>query len=66
MAKLTLTPKDLLYIEDIINATMILYKKTCLEQELVQDKQLKKHLENVCSDLKNQGQTLLQILEEAK
>ena len=32
MAKLTLTPKDLLYIEDIINATMILYKKTCLEQ----------------------------------
>ena len=67
MAKtLTLTVKDCLYIEDIINASMLIYKKTCLEKELLEDEGLKTHLENICSDLKNQADTLLQLLEEAK
>ena len=48
MAKtMTLTAKDCLYIEDIINASMLIYKKTCLEKELLQDEELKTHLDNV-------------------
>lgn len=67
MAKsITLTAKDCLYIEDIINASMLIYKKTNLEKELLQDKELKTHLENICTDLKTQSNTLLQILKEAK
>ena len=67
MAKtLTLTVKDCLYIEDIINASMLIYKKTCLEKELLEDKELKTHLENICTDLQNQANTLLELLKGAK
>lgn len=67
MAKtLTLTSKDCLYIEDIVNASMLIYKKTQLEKEKLQDEQLETHLDNICADLKNQAQTLLELLKEAK
>lgn len=67
MAKtMTLTVKDCLYIEDIINASMLIYKKTCLEKELLKDEELKTHLDNICADLQNQAKTLLQLLKEAK
>lgn len=63
--KITLTPKDCLYIEDIINASMLLYKKTQLEIEQLQDDDLKTFLENVCTDLKEQATTLYDIMEGA-
>lgn len=64
--KMTLTPKDCLYIEDIINASMLLYKKTQLEAEQLQDEDLKTFLENICTDLKDQAATLYDIMEGAK
>lgn len=63
---MTLTVKDCLYIEDIINASMLIYKKTCLEKELLEDKELKTHLDNICTDLQNQSNELLQLLKETK
>lgn len=67
MAKtLTLTPKDCLYIEDVANASMLIYKKISLEKEQLQDKELSTHLDNVCADLKSQVEALINLLEEAK
>lgn len=67
MAKsIKLTSKDCLYIEDVINASMLIYKETCSKKESLKQKELKNHLENICSDLKTQAETLLQLLEEAK
>ena len=64
--KLTLTPKDCLYIEDIINASMLIYKKTKLEMEQLQDEDLKTYLENICTDLKDQATTLVDLMGGAK
>lgn len=64
--KLTLTPKDCLYIEDIVNASMLIYKKTKLEMEQLQDEDLKTYLENICTDLKDQATTLVALMGGAK
>lgn len=64
--KLTLTPKDCLYIEDIVNASMLIYKKTKLEMEQLQDEDLKIYLENICTDLKDQATTLVDLMGGAK
>ena len=64
--KLTLTPKDCLYIEDIVNASMLIYKKTKLEIEQLQDEDLKTYLENICTDLKDQATTLTEMMGGAK
>lgn len=64
--KMTLTPKDCLYIEDIVNASLLIYKKTQLEMEQLQDEELKTFLENICADLKDQADTLYNLMEGAK
>ena len=64
--KLTLTPKDCLYIEDIVNASMLIYKKTKLEMEQLQDEDLKTYLENICTDLKDQATTLVDLMGGVK
>ena len=64
--KLKLTPKDCLYIEDIVNASMLIYKKTKLEMEQLQDEDLKTYLENICTDLKDQATTLVDLMGGAK
>ena len=64
--KLTLTPKDCLYIEDIVNASMLIYKKTKLEMEQLQDEDLKTYLENICTDLKDQATMLVDLMGGAK
>ena len=64
--KLTLTPKDCLYIEDIVNASMLIYKKTKLEMEQLQEEDLKTYLENICTDLKDQATTLVDLMGGAK
>lgn len=63
--KLTLTPKDCLYIEDIVTASMLIYKKTKLELSQVQDEELISFLENICTDLKDQVSTLTNLMEGA-
>ena len=64
--KITLTPKDCLYIEDIVNASMLIYKKISLEKEQLQDKELDTYLNNVCEDLKQQATTLTNLMKGAK
>lgn len=64
--KITLTPKDCLYIEDLVNASMLIYKKTKLEIEQLQDEDLKTYLENICTDLKDQATTLTEMMRGAK
>ena len=64
--KITLTPKDCLYIEDIVNATMLTYKKISLEKELCQDKDITNYLDNVSSTIKQQASTLTNLLKGDK
>ena len=64
--KITLTPKDCLYIEDLVNASMLIYKKTKLEIKQLQDEDLKTYLENICTDLKDQATTLTEMMGGAK
>lgn len=61
--KMTLTPKDCLYIEDIVNASMLVYKKTKLEQEQLQSEELSSFLDNLCSTLKEQAQMLTELMK---
>ena len=62
---MTLTPKDCLYMEDIVTAGMLIYKKTKLEIEQLSDENLKTFLEDICKELKNQAEELTEIMEEA-
>lgn len=63
--KLTLTPKDCLYMEDIVNASMLIYKKIKLEMQQLENEELTTFLENICMDLKDQAQTLTDLMEGA-
>lgn len=60
-----LTPKDCLYIEDLVNASMILYKKTQLEANQLQDEALKNETATILEELKSQVQCLLSLMEGA-
>lgn len=62
---MTLTPKDCLYIEDLVSAIVICVKKTECEMEKVQDTKVRSFLENVVSELKTQANTLVGIMEES-
>lgn len=64
--KMTLTPKDVLYMEDIVNAAMLIYKKIQLEMEQLQDENNQNFLSDICSDLKDQANRLTEIMEGAK
>ncbi len=60
---MTLTPKDCLYIEDSINASVLLNKQLNCEVERMQDKQAVKLVQKVCKSLKKQAEGLLQTME---
>lgn len=64
--KILLTPKDCLYMEDIINASMLIYKKTQLESDHLQSKELKAFLDDICTDLKDLATHLANIMKGAK
>ena len=64
--KITLTPKDCLYIEDIVNASMLIYKKISLEKEQCKNEDIVTYLDNVCTTLKEQATTLTNLLKGAK
>ncbi len=63
---MTLTPKDCLYIEDLVNALAICIKKNCCEMEKVQDKKVEQFLEKINEELKKQAEKLVCIMEESK
>lgn len=64
--KITLTPKDCLYIEDIVNASMLTYKKISLEKKQCQNEEIATYLDHVCTTLKEQATTLTNLLKGAK
>ena len=45
---------------------MLIYKKTKLEMEQLQDEDLKTYLENICTYLKDQATTLVDLMGGAK
>lgn len=61
---MTLTPKDCLYIEDAINASVLLNKQLNCEMEKLEDEQAKELVSKVCTVLKEQTQELLQTMED--
>ena len=48
---MTLTPKDCLYIEDSINASVLLNKQLNCEMEKLEDEQAKELVSKVCTVL---------------
>ena len=62
-----LTPKDVLYMEDILDQTLVLNKRVANDITMNQSEDVKTCFENVQEKLKEHYQTLLAILEsEAK
>lgn len=62
-----LTPKDVLYLEDVLDQSLVLNKRISQELSLIQNKEVKSCFEDVQKQLKEHYKTLLQILEsEAK
>ena len=62
-----LTPKDVLYMEDILDQTLVLNKRVANDISMLQSEDVKTCFENVQEKLKEHYQTLLAILEsEAK
>lgn len=63
---MTLTPKDCLYIEDLVNALTVCIKKNGCEMEKAQDKKVEQFLEKINTELKEQAEKLVSIMEESK
>lgn len=62
-----LTPKDVLYLEDVLDQSLVLHKRISQELSLISNKEVKSCFQNVQKELKNHYKTLLNILEsEAK
>lgn len=61
--KIMLTPKDCLYIEDIVTALCLTIKKTQLELKQVQDQKVIDHLNDICVRLNEQVETCVSIME---
>ena len=60
---MTLTPKDCLYIEYSINASVLLNKQLNCEMEKLEDEQAKELVSKVCTVLKEQAEELLKVME---
>lgn len=60
---MTLTPKDCLYIEDSINASVLLNKQLNCEMEKLEDEQAKELVSKICTTLKEQAEELLKVME---
>lgn len=62
-SKMTLTPKDCLYLEDSINASYLLIKELDFVATAITDTKVKKHIETSRSSLLKQAQALLKVME---
>lgn len=61
---MSLTPKDCLYIEDLVTAIILTIKKTECELKQVQEETVKTFLESMIEELKTQANMLVGIMEE--
>lgn len=62
-----LTPKDVLYLSDVLDQTLVLNKRIANETELLQNKEVKACFQNVNQKLCEHYSTLLELLKkEAK
>lgn len=62
-----LTPKDVLYLTDMLDQTLVLNKRIGNETPMIQASEVKQCFENVNKKLREHFDTLLKILEkEAK
>lgn len=62
-----LTPKDVLYLEDLLDQTLVLNKRVANDMTMIENEEVKNCFENVNEKLKEHYQSLLKILEkEAK
>ena len=62
-----LTPKDVLYLEDLLDQTLVLNKRIANDVTMISTKEVKTCFEDVNTKLKEHYATMVQILEkEAK
>lgn len=62
-----LTAKDVLYISDILDQTLVLNKRIGNDLTMIEDEEVKKCFEHVNEKLREHYDTLLELLErEAK
>lgn len=62
-----LTPKDVLYLSDLLDQTFVLNKRIANDVTMLQSKEVETCFEHVNEKLKEHYQTLLKMLEkEAK
>ena len=59
-----LTPKDVLYLEDLLDQTLVLNKRITNDITMLSTEDVVTCLEDVNKNLKEHYQTLLQILEK--
>lgn len=59
-----LTPKDVLYLEDVLDQTFVLYKRLENEMELLETEEVIECVQNTNEKLKELFKDLLTILEE--
>lgn len=59
-----LTPKDCLYLEDLMNVTVALFKKCNLYMNLTEDRQIKTILQSLSKKMSNEANIILSIIGE--
>ena len=59
-----LTPKDVLYLEDLLDQTLVLNKRITNDITMLSTEEVVTYFEDVNKNLKEHYQTLLQILEK--
>lgn len=67
LVKNMLTPKDVLYLNDLLDQTLVLNKRIANDVTMIKSEEVKTCFENVNMKLKEHYQKMVQILEkEAK
>lgn len=67
LVKNMLTPKDVLYLSDLLDQTLVLNKRIANDVTMIKSEEVKTCFENVNMKLKEHYQKMVQILEkEAK
>lgn len=59
-----LTPKDVLYLEDLLDQTLVLNKRIANDVTMISTEEVKTCFEDVNAKLKEHYQALLKILEK--
>lgn len=59
-----LTPKDVLYVSDMLDQTLVLNKRIANDVTMIQNEEVKTCFENVNEKLKEHYQKMVKILEK--